>query len=259
MQAAIKEAVIQMGPKAGKAIMDSISQARQELLVLSPLLTATQLKLLIKMHEQGVKVNLVTTISGQNIGNVDGYDYRRELIKQHKYHDKHAAQKKESLKGYISFLFFALAAFIIIGVLAYFYYHPYAWIVLAALALVSLFLLLVCSAEVARTSVCRYTYKTIFPIRVFIDPCNQKIRNASRHFIHAKLYIIDQAIAYLGSADLTCSSLESNYESVVRTEDPTAIQELQAEVQKLLGSAQDAFDFVDVEEWGRMIYSEPKA
>jgi len=63
----------------------------------------------------------------------------------------------------------------------------------------------------------------------------------------------------LGSADLTCSSLESNYESVVRTEDPTAIQELQAEVQKLLGSAQDAFDFVDVEEWGRMIYSEPKA
>ena len=259
MQAAIKDAVVHMGLSAGKALMEAIGQAKRELLVLSPYLTTAQLQLLIQMHERGVKVNLITTISEGNIGNVEGYDYRTELIRQHKRSDKDAQEKKEYIQGMISFLIFALLAFVLSSVLTYLYYHTYAWAVLLALSLLTLAFLLACISELARTSVYRYTYKTIFPIRVFIDPGNRKIRNASRHFIHAKLFIVDREVAFLGSADFTCSSLRHNYESVVRTEDALAIQELQAEVQKLFGNADDAMDFVNIEEWGRMIYDEPKA
>ena len=258
MQAAIKEAVVHMGLSAGKTLMEAISQAQQELLVLSPFLTTAQLQLLIRMHEQGVKVKLITTISGGNIGNVEGYDYRAELIRQHKHKDEHAEEKKERLSGLITFLLFAIPAFALTTVLAYLYYHTYAWASLLVLGLLSLIFLFTCISEIARTSVYYYTYRTIFPIRVFIDPRNQRIRNASKYFIHAKLFIIDGTIAFLGSADFTCSSLQQNYESVVRTEDPAAIRELQSEVQKLFGTASDALDFVDIEEWGRMIYAEPK-
>lgn len=258
MQAAIKEAVVHMGLSAGKALMESISQARHELLVLSPLLTAAQLRLLIKMHEQGVNVKLITTISGGNIGDVEGYDYRTELIRQHKHKDTKAEEKKERLRGLVTFLLFALLAFALATVLTYLYYHTYAWTSLLVLGIFSLLVLFACISELTRTSVYRYTYRTIFPIRVFIDPGNRKIRNASKHFIHAKLFIIDGKVAFLGSANFTCSSLQHNYESVVRTEDPAAIRELQAEVQKLFGNAGDAMDFVDIEEWGRMIYAEPK-
>ncbi len=247
-----------MGLNAGKTLMEAISQARHELLVLSPLLTAVQLQLLIKMHERGVKVNLITTIRDGNIGNVEGYDYRTELIRQHKHKDKQAEEKKEHLRGLISFLVLALPVFVLSAALTYFYYHTYAWAVLLVLAIFSVLFLLACISELARTSVYRYTYKTIFPIRVFIDPGNRKIRNASKHFIHAKLFIIDREVAFLGSADFTCSSLLQNYESVVRTEDPVAIRELQAEVQKLFVDAGETLDFVDIEAWGRMIYNEPK-
>lgn len=258
MQAAIKDAVVHMGLQAGRELMEGIGQARHELMVLSPCLTTAQLQLLIKMHEQGVRVNLITTISEGNIGNVEGYDYRNELIQQHQHKDSQAEQKKESLRGMITFLGTALLVFMACGILTYLYYYAYAQWIMLGLVLLTFVILFATISEYLRTKVHRYTYKTIFPIRVFIDPGNQKIHNASKHFIHAKLFIVDQKTAFLGSADFTCASLQQNYESVIRTEDPLAIRALVAEVQKLFRNASTSLDFVDIEAWGRMIYDEPK-
>lgn len=258
MQAAIKDAVVHMGFRAGKELMEGISRARQELTVLSPFLTTAQLRLLINMHEKGVRVSLITTISEGNIGNVEGYDYRTELIRQHQNKDTHAEQKRESLQGIITFLSMALLAFVLGGIFTRLYYYAYAQWVMWGLAAITLVLLYATTVEYFKTKVYRYTYKTIFPMRVFIDPYNQKIRNASKHFVHAKLFIVDQSVAFLGSADFTCSSLGQNYESIVRTDDPQAIREMLGEVQKLFSNNNKSLDFVDVEAWGRMIYEEPK-
>lgn len=258
MQAAMKDAVVHMGLRAGRELMEGISRARQELLVLSPSLTTAQLRLLIGMHEQGVRVKLITTISDGNIGNVEGYDYRNELIRQHQQKDKQAEQKKASLWELMKFLAIALLVFVAGGIVTFFYYYTYAQWIMLGLVVLTLLLLYATATEYASTRVCRYTYKTIFPIRVFIHPANRKIRNASKHFVHAKLFIVDREVAYLGSANFTCASLQHNYESIVRTEDPLAIRELLAEVQKLFSSDDGALDFVDIEAWGRMIYDEPR-
>jgi phosphatidylserine/phosphatidylglycerophosphate/cardiolipin synthase-like enzyme len=258
MQAAIKDAVIHMGLRAGRELMEGIGQAQHELMVLSPFLTTAQLQLLIKMHEQGVRVNLITTISEGNIGNVEGYDYRKELIRQYQQKDTRAEQKKESLRGIITFLGIALLVFVGVGILTFLYYYAYAQWIMLGLIVLTIVLLFATVSEYYSIKIYRYSYRTIFPIRVFIDPGNRKIRNASKHFIHAKLFIVDQKVAFLGSADFTCASLQHNYESIVKTEDPMAIRELLDEVKKLFNQASASLDFVDIESWGRMIYDEPK-
>lgn len=257
MQAAVREATIHMGTTAGKQLLKDISTARQEVTVLSPFLNAEQMQLLLKLHQQNVRITLITTLCHQMIGNLEGYDFRIELIKQFKRKDPEAQHKKESLKGLISFLYIALVSFILGSIYTYFYYYTYAQVCMLVLTVLTLIVLCAAVSELRNTSIYRYTYKTLFPLKIFIDPGNQKIKNSSKHFIHAKAFIIDQKIAYLGSADFTCSSLSSNYESIIRTEDQEAIQELLSEVKRLYNSSSDDMDFVNIEEWGKMIYDEP--
>ncbi|WPP53348.1 phospholipase D-like domain-containing protein [Catalinimonas niigatensis] len=257
MQAAIKEATIHMGTTAGKQLLEDISAARQEVIVLSPFLNAEQMRLLLKLHQENVRITLITTLCHNMIGNLEGDDFRAELIKQYKRKDPEAEHKKESLKGLITFLYVALFSFILTGIYTYLYYYAYAQVCMLVLVLLTLFVLCTAASELRNTSLYRYSYKTIFPLKIFIDPGNQKVKNSSKHFIHAKAFIIDQSIAYLGSADFTCSSLSSNYESIIRTEDREAIQDLLSEVKRLCNNASDDMDFVDIEEWGKMIYDEP--
>ncbi len=257
MQAAIREATIHMGTTAGKQLLDDIHSAQQEVTVISPVLNEEQMKLLLKLHQKNIRITLITTICHNMIGNLEGYDFRVELIKQFKRRDPDAEQKKESLKGLITFLYITLIVFLVVGVYTYFYYYPYAQVSMAILSTLTLIVLCAAVAELRNTSIYRYSYKTIFPLKIFIDPGNKKIRNSSKHFIHAKAFIIDQKIAYLGSADFTLSSLSSNYESIIRTEDPDAIQGLLSEVKRLYNSSSDDMDFVNIDAWGKMIYDEP--
>jgi len=258
MQAAIKEATVHMGTNAGKQLLEDIRSARHEVSVLSPNLNTEQMRLLLDLHQQNIKVTLLTTLCQNMIGNLEDYDFRVELIRQYKRKDSEAEQKKESLKDLIKFLAIALVSFIVASVYTYFYYYTYALICFIGLFLIAALVIYAAVTELSRTSIYRYTYKTTFPLKIFIDPQNQKIRNSSKHFIHAKAFVIDQKIAYLGSADFTCSSLNSNYESIIRIEDQAAIQELLSEINRLYKSSSEDMDFVDIEEWGRMIYDEPK-
>lgn len=257
MQAAIKDATVHMGTSVGKQLLEDIHSARQEVTVLSPFLNEEQMHLLLKLHEQNIRITLITTLCHNMIGNLQGYDFREKLIKQHKRKDPDAEHKKESLKGLITFLYIALIAFVLGCIYTYFYYYAYAQVCMLLLTIFTLIVLFAAASELRNTSVYRYSYKTLFPLKIFIDPSNRSIKNSSKHFIHAKAFIIDQKIAYLGSADFTCLSLRSNYESVIRIEDREAIQELHSEIMRLYRSTSEDMDFVDTEEWGKMIYDEP--
>lgn len=257
MQAVINDAMLSMGFGVGKELMNEINQCQRELTIVSPCLTSSQLKLLMEMHDRGIKVQLVTTISEGTIGNVDGYDYRTELIRQYKYKDKQASEKKDSLRGLVSFFWFALLAFLLGAIFSFFYYYAYAQWVMLSLALATVVVMIATFVELKSISLYRYTYKTLFPIRVFVDPSNRKIKNLSTHFVHAKLFLKDAKVAYLGSANFTCSTSD-NYESVIKVQDPLVIGELQREVDLLFGNNYKEMDFVDLDEWGRMVYEEPK-
>ena len=74
-------------------------------------------------------------------------------------------------------------------------------------------------------------------------------------FIHSKIYLIDEKIAYLGSLNFTSSGTKHNYETRIRTEDPNAIQEVKEEINQLMNHSY--LPERDLQLWGKQLYREP--
>jgi phosphatidylserine/phosphatidylglycerophosphate/cardiolipin synthase-like enzyme len=74
-------------------------------------------------------------------------------------------------------------------------------------------------------------------------------------FIHGKIYLIDDQIAYLGSLNFTESGTKYNYETRIRTTDPNAIKEIKEEFHQLMNYS-DLPEW-DIQYWGKLLYQEP--
>jgi len=73
-------------------------------------------------------------------------------------------------------------------------------------------------------------------------------------FIHSKIYLIDDKIAYMGSLNFTSSGTKHNYETRIRTEDASAIKEIKDEFYQLMNNFH--LPERDIQRWGRELYVE---
>lgn len=234
-----------------------IINAKRELKIVSPHLHASLIKELISLNEKGIEITLITTLLGNTLGEGDEYDYRDRLIQQIKHPNRTGIKRKETLKSLCLFMYIALFTFLTLGVYTYFFYHLYAQITLLTLFLATLVLIGATTAEIQNIPAFRYTYNTLFPIKIFISPNNRQMLHKSKLLIHANIFLIDQEIAYIGSVNFTQESLTQNYESLVRIVDMASLKEIDHEIDQLFHSSSDSLDCLDVAVWGRDIYPEP--
>ena len=96
-----------------------------------------------------------------------------------------------------------------------------------------------------------YNYSQLFPFKVFKSQYTDKENGI---LIHAKLYIIDDKIAYLGSLNFTYSGVKGNYESRLKTVDKNVINKLIEEFCSLMNSNHPQ---KDIQLWGKELYPEP--
>ncbi len=76
-----------------------------------------------------------------------------------------------------------------------------------------------------------YKYSQLFPFNVFVSP--EKVDSYKNTFIHAKIYIIDDEIVYMGSLNFTGSGTKDNYETRIRTTDRNAVSKVVEEFDQL--------------------------
>lgn len=74
-------------------------------------------------------------------------------------------------------------------------------------------------------------------------------------FIHGKIYLIDDAIAYLGSLNFTNSGTKNNYETRIKTTDRQAIEKIKEEIDDLFNHSN--LPEKDIQVWGKQLYEEP--
>lgn len=97
-----------------------------------------------------------------------------------------------------------------------------------------------------------YWYSQLFPFKVYMSP---NTTDMSDTFIHGKICLIDDQIAYLGSLNFTASGTKHNYETRIRTTDPKAIKEIKEEFNQLLNHSN--LPERDIQYWGKQLYKEP--
>ncbi len=239
---------IYIGKGAGKKLFKDIQNAKKSIRIVSPYLSHNLISELIQLRKKYIAIQLITTdkIEDNNRNNI------KKLIIQNKRTDIIAVNERKDLKRRknVTLLFFIMN-------LAF----SYMWYIIARekfslfylIPAPFLFLLFAWySRKWKAKKIFTYNYSQLFPFKVFFSPY---ISESSDTFIHSKIYLIDNKIAYLGSLNFTNSGMKDNYETRIRTEESEAINGIKAEFQSLFHHSK--IPAKDIQEWGKELYDEP--
>ena len=202
---------INIGRGVGNDLEDMLLNAKKRIWIVSPWISKKYATLLLKKHQEGIDVKLITTTSYNNAKHIDAVN---SLIRQKALVDEGAFlefKKNRNLIGgacgilfFLSLLtkssfFFFLSAFLLIIYLAY------------------------------KKNVGHYEYNSPFPLKVrktiYSDHC-------PNDFIHSKIYLIDNSGA-IGSVNLTEAGLWNNVETFVKLKNKEVVAALEKEFEKL--------------------------
>ena len=226
---------IYIGKEAGKEILHEIRHAKKSVKIVSPYLSPDYVKELIKLHKECKQVTLITC--DKIVENAYSDFKISDLIEKKEIHDNKASKLKKRLLKFSMWL--GIAA-LIFGISAFFFTPLFVFA--GALMLASLISLI----SFSFISDYLYEYNPIFRIKVFDSTSGEKPWSAE--LIHSKIFIIDEEIAFLGSANFTYSGFKKHYETVIRVEDRRAVADISEEIEKLYHSKE--LREKSVEEWG---------
>ncbi len=233
---------VYLGKDAGKPILAALKNAKGSIRVMSPYLGAALVDVLLAKAAEGLSVRLLTSSEFEERGEASA----RRLIVQ----KRRARPVARAFRALGSFLALAVLA----ASLAAWGYGSWrgpeelrlAWMA-APPALLVFFLL-------RRLRVSSYSYEPRIPMACVVSP-NTDGRGPGRFLLHAKLYVIDEEIAFLGSVNFTRAGFSANYESRVAVRDPEAVFQLADEFDRMFAS-QEA-QYRAIADIGRMVFEEP--
>ncbi len=242
---------IYIGKGAGKKLLNDIRNAKKSIKIVSPYLSPFLISELISLHKRNLEVELITT---DNIEDFYG-DYNKnihKLIIQNRNTDKEAVEKREKWRDIVkilTYINFGLLA-ILIGIV---YFLKDIKIAFGLIPIVIIFLVIkFYKNKIKNKRVYTYWYSQLFPFKVYMSPDKTDFSDT---FIHGKIYLIDDQIAYLGSLNFTARGTKHNYETRIRTIDPNAIKEIKEELYRLLNYSN--LPQRNIQYWGKQLYKEP--
>lgn len=241
---------IYIGKSAGAKLLQDIRNAKRNVKIVSPYLSPSLIKELIFLHNKGINISLITS---DEIEDFYGYDKNiNKLIVQKRHVDEKAKQSRDhliSLSGTLLFVIIGLALVIVpLIFLLKEWKFAYGFILVVLLFFVRDFVV----RQIKNKRIYHYTYKQLFPFKVFISPNNGNSFNKT--FIHSKIYVIDDEIAYMGSLNFTGKGIKDNHETRIRTTDPHAVAKIAEEVNEIFFNSNLAER--DLQFWGSQLYPE---
>jgi phosphatidylserine/phosphatidylglycerophosphate/cardiolipin synthase-like enzyme len=239
------QAEVFVGTSAGSPLYHDIKEAKLSVRVVSPYLGDHLVEVLLGCQEHGVDVRAIVS---NDFGNAR--DLARLLVVQTTQLDT----DRQRLSRYGS-LFGAVTLPVALGLLSWGVLERSGAVIAAAVLLGLLAFLLVLFFQKLAIYVYSYSYR-LDGLRVVPSPrCYPYgTKESAPPFVHAKLYVIDDRVAYLGSANFTRSGLFDNLEAMVRLTSPDAVAALGRYVDDLFaGSHLPAYP---PEVWARQFFRE---
>ena len=205
------KAQFMIGCSAGSELYKSLINARESVLVVSPYLDEHLVNCLRELRERGVVVDLVTMDD-----RVRRHNIAKKLVSQRHHRDEAAVTRRRR-----GMLWSALGGIVAIGTAVGLNglspWAPLGWFLLPVVAIVF--------GIYWNRGIYRYEYVwTLSDTRVL--PSHYRFDTACP-FVHAKLYVIDREVAFLGSLNFTCKGLFDNFETCVRVDESDDVRDLE--------------------------------
>lgn len=239
------QADVFVGTSAGSPLYHDIKEAKRSVRVVSPYLGDHLVEVLLGCQQHGVDVRAIVS---NDFGNAR--DLARLLVVQTTQLDS----DRQRLSRYGS-LFGVFTLPVALGLLSWGIVERSGGVVAAAVLLGLLAFLLVLFFQQLAIYVYSYSYR-LEGLRVVPSPrCYPYgTKDSAPPFVHAKLYVIDDRVAYLGSANFTRSGLFDNLEAMVRLNSPDAVTALGRYIDELVAGAQ--LPAYPPEVWARQFFRE---
>lgn len=211
---------ISVGKAVGHIIEDILISSNKRLWIVSPWLSPKYAEFLIKKKESGVDVKLITT---NDLDNAAHKDSLKILIER----KNEPFIENQKLAILISLII------LVIGILTISKYFG-VLLIFIGLCLISISLLK------------KEKFEAKIPVTII---------DKSSDFTHSKIYIIDNNVGIVGSANLTDSGFWKNIETAVVMKDKKLVEELER-TYKLL-EEHPLKKMISIEEMGKKIYQSP--
>lgn len=251
-----KEAVeVYVGQSSGKQLNEDISNAKKEILIISPYIDETKLDELITLKNKGINVRLAFS----DLRNEQKSNILRKLIHQQK--DVNEKLKEKVNKNRNIFSLLSTSTLVIGIVLLLFLMLTFEDlntrnIITFTIGIGCFFVfykLYRKKQKIEKTPVYRYEYFE----KINFKFLRNNFQSDKKMFIHSKIYVIDRKIAYLGSLNFTNNGFTSNFETRIRITQSEKINDL---VEFIHNIFDDNHNFKSHEIWflGKQVYSEEK-
>ena len=241
---------VYIGTGAGKKLMEEIETAKRSVKIVSPFLSPFLVKKLIDLHYKGVEVQLITMDTIE-----DFYGDRQKNIHQLIIQDRSIDENSKALRlKWISIkrwlYFFLIVIILVLGVITLSMQDR--MVLWGGIPMLLVWLLIRnYTSKIRNAKIYKYSYRKLFPFRVFTTP---EGNSYSYPFIHGKLYLIDDGIAYLGSLNFTGNGIKNNYETRIRITERKPVKELVGEFDALFHNVN--YQEKEMAGWGRELFVE---
>ena len=231
------ESSIYIGRNAGSECLDALEHAKKSVKIVSPYLSPNYIKKLLKLHNKGINITLLTSdrIETNNRSDFDHSDIIKQNIEVN--------ENKKNIRNVVLILSVILFLISTLGLFYRMFFFIYA---LSASIILFLFFKY-------KYRTITYSYYPIFKLRVFDSHANED--GGRGYLIHAKIYVIDDKFAFLGSTNFTHNGFVNSYESSIKFTSEKAVKKISEEVDWIYDNCE--LLMLDIQEWGKELYHEP--
>lgn len=240
----INSGAVYIGKNAGAKILDAIKSASGSIQVMTPYISTEFIDLLADKANRGVDVSLIVS------SDIGGKDRRASVLRKLVRQIQHTDAKAKEKRGKALVLIALVSAVLGISAFAGMFYDLQGSLYILA----PMPILLLAWVHYHSVRIYTYTYSPVFDLAVTLSPYTHQ-SDKSHYLTHAKMYIIDGKIAYLGSINFTKASFWRNYELRVGVNDIQAIQKLKKEFDYMRDNRNTRY--LDIGAIGAEIYEEP--
>lgn len=224
---------IYFGQDTGKKVLNDIKKAKKTLKILSPYLSSPYVNELVSLHNKNVDVKLITTdkIKDKNLH----LNFLKKLIIQHRIVNEEAEKTRNKWIDWCSFLLFGIIGYVVAFALTVYFYWSIKLFYGIIPFIIAILIRKLYLEKIVQKRIYDYKYESLFPFKVIISPTYKNYHKGI--FVHSKIYIIDDQIAYLGSLNFTESGMKYNYETIIKISDKESVDKIIKEFNDLFFSS----------------------